>query len=79
MAQQVFLADAVRMCQQQARLEPGIVDAGLPQPFGGKLDRLADCRVQAAGLDARLDRARSSRRFSALASGDSRPSAVFSR
>ena len=69
----------MRMREQQARFKPRVVDANLPQPSGGAVDRLTDRPVQAVGLAARLACARSTRRFSALASGDSRPSAVFSR
>jgi len=65
--------------EEQSGLEPRVVDASLAQPFGGDADRLLDCEAQAAWLTARFACARSSRRFSALASTDSRPAGVLSR
>ena len=78
-AQQSLRRDAVRMGQQQPCLQPGVVDAGAAQPFGGAIDRVANREDQAAWLAARFACARSSRRFRALASSVSRPAGVANR
>ncbi len=67
------------MRQQQPCLQSGIVDARLPQPLGGEVDRTANREVQAAWLAARFACARSSRRFRALASTVSRLAGVANR
>jgi hypothetical protein len=69
------------MClgQQQSRFEPWIVDARLPKPLGGEIDRLLDRVAQTAWLAVRFACARSRRRLRALASTVSRASGVPSR
>jgi hypothetical protein len=69
----------MRLGEQQSRFEPWIVDARLPKPPGGEIDRLPDRVAQMAWLAVRFACARSRRRLSALASTVSLPSGVPSR